>query len=110
MRHFTTGASNRRSIRCVSISAIWIAARLLSFPGSAGCQEASGPEEETAIARIQELGGGSTRDETKPGRPVRFVSVGERFTDDDLALLTGMKNLLILTFQDTRITGAALTA
>ena len=109
MWHFTTGAGNRLSIPFVSISALSIALACCLFAGSAGCQEASGPDVETAIARIQELGGKFTRDETKPGRPVRFAVLGgERFTDADLALLTGMKELQILTLRDTRITGAGL--
>jgi hypothetical protein len=50
-----------------------------------------------------------TRDETKPGHPVMFVTLGgERFTDAELALLTGMKALRILSLRDTRITGAGL--
>src|SRR5262249_24078009 len=72
MRHFTTGASKRRPIRCVSISAFSIALACCLLPGSARCQEAPGPEENIAIARIHELGGRITRDETKPGHPVRF--------------------------------------
>ncbi len=109
MRHFTTGASSRRSIRYVSISALSIALACCLFPGSAGCQDASGPEEASAIARIHELGGSITRDETRPGHPVRFVTFeGERFTDADLALLTGMKDLSILNLRNTRVTGAGL--
>ena len=59
--------------------------------------------------RIHELGGRITRDETKPGHPVIFVTLtGERVVDADLALLTGMKELKILGLENTKITGDGL--
>jgi beta-lactamase regulating signal transducer with metallopeptidase domain/Leucine-rich repeat (LRR) protein len=76
---------------------------------AAGGQEAPAPGLDQAIARIQEKGGRVTRDETKPSHPVMFVTLaGERVTDADLALLTGMNDLKILTLQGTRITGDGL--
>jgi beta-lactamase regulating signal transducer with metallopeptidase domain/Leucine-rich repeat (LRR) protein len=74
-----------------------------------GGQEAPALGLDQAIARIQEKGGSVTRDETKPGHPVIFVTLrGERVADADLALLKGMNDLKILGLQGTRITGEGL--
>src|SRR4051794_21038222 len=112
MRKPTSDAMAGRSL--LSRRHVWRATLLMTMVGrlvlpTAWGQDAPDPAQERAIARIHELGGRITRDETKPGKPVIFVTLtGSSVTDADLALLTTMRDLKVLTLTGTKISGEGL--
>src|SRR5947209_18556338 len=66
--------------------------------------------EDKAVATVERLGGQVLRNETKPGKPVRQVTLsGKEVTDADLKDLAGFKELEWLTLKNTQVTNASLT-
>ena len=76
---------------------------LVVLTGAARADEAS------AVAALEKLGAKIKRDETKPGKPVIQVSLGNTaVTDAGLKELKELKQLTYLDINDTKVTLAAL--